>query len=105
MEPWIIRFAAALCAVGSWALFWVFGAFLAVPWREGRLLALSASEAQLLLVPLAIGAAVAWGAIHILAIADRVDRPAAYAAARAALLVMIFLAIAGGLTWSGTRIG
>ena len=104
MEKWLTRFAAALCAVGSSALFWTFGVFFAVPWREGRLLALNASEVQVLLVPLITGAVVTWGALHILAMADRAGRPALYYTACAVLLLMLVLAVSGGMAWTAARI-
>ena len=75
MEKWIIRAVAAICAAGSTALFWTFGIFLSVPWRENRMLSLDRVEWQVLAIPLIVGLAVAWGALHILAMADRTGRP------------------------------
>ena len=100
MENWIIRIAAALCAAGSSALFWTLGAFVAVPWREGRLLALDAAELQAIAAPLLLGLVVAWGALHILAIADRTPHPRFYAAACALLLIASLAAASAGLTWT-----
>ena len=73
MEKWITRGGAALCAAGSLALFWTFGVFLAAPWRAGRMLSLNSIEMQVLGVSLFAALTVAWGALHILAIADRAD--------------------------------
>ena len=71
MDNWITRIAAAHCTAGSTGLFWMFGVFIAVPWREGRMLALTKTELQVVGIPLVIGFAVAWGALHIFAISDR----------------------------------
>jgi hypothetical protein len=84
MEKWITRSAAALVAAGSIALFWTFGVFVAVPWRESRMLSLNAVELQVLGIPLLAGLLVAWGALHLLAIADRADSPRLYHTLRVA---------------------
>jgi hypothetical protein len=104
MENWITRLVAALCAGGSIALFWTFGMFLAVPWKEGRMLSLDKVELQALGVPLLIGLAVTWGALHILAIADRAANPKTYTAILALLIVASITAIANGMSWSEARI-
>jgi hypothetical protein len=104
MENWITRGVAAICAGGSTALFWTFGVFLAVPWREGRLLSLSAVELQVLGISLVAGLVVAWGALHILAIADQAHRPRLYQTLRVALLVAAVLAINGGMSWTTARV-
>lgn len=104
MENWITRGVAAICAGGSTALFWTFGVFLAVPWREGRLLSLSAVELQVLGISLVAGLVVAWGALHILAIADQARRPWLYQTLRVALLVAAVLAINGGMSWAAARV-
>ena len=44
MENWITRIVATLCATGSSGFFWMLGVFVAVPWREGRMLALERIE-------------------------------------------------------------
>lgn len=103
MENWITRLVAALCAAGSCALFWTFGMFLAVPWREGRMLSLNMVEAQVIGVPLLIGLAVAWGALHIAAIADRESNPKIYAVIRLALFIALVAAALGGAAWSQAR--
>ena len=105
MENWITRIVAALCAAGSAALLWMLGVFVAVPWHEGRMLALTRAELQIIGVPLVIGAAATWGALHIYAIADRVAHPQAYATVRAALLSVAIAAVLGGAWWTLTRIG
>jgi len=104
MENWIIRFVATLCAMGSTALLWIFGVFLVVPWREGRLLALSRAELQMVGVPLIIGIAVTWGALHLFALADRAENPRLYATIRAALIVASIAAVIGGSSWTQARI-
>lgn len=104
MENWITRFAAAICAAGSIALFWSFGMFAAVPWREGRMLQLNAVELQVVGIPLLVGLAVTWGALHIFAIADREANPKLYAAIRAALLIAAVAAAIGGAAWTQARI-
>lgn len=124
MEKWITRGVAALCAAGSAALFWTFGMFLAVPLREGRLLALDRIELQVIGVPLLTGIAVGWGALHLLGLADREKgnaenpgnagpenanvstaphkgRQLIYAAA---LLTMALAAAFGGMSWTQARI-
>lgn len=103
MENSIIRITASLCAAGSSALFWTLGAFVAVPWRQGRMLALNAAELQLLVAPLLLGLVVAWGALHILAIADRQLHPRFYAAACALLLIASLAAASAGLAWTQAR--
>lgn len=128
MEKWITRGVAALCAAGSAALFWTFGMFLAVPLREGRLLALDRIELQVVGVPLLTGIAVGWGALHLLGLADRekgnaegnaenpgnVDPENSQASApphkgrqliyAAALLAMALAAAFGGMSWTQARI-
>jgi hypothetical protein len=104
VENWITRVVAMLCAAGSSALFWTLGVFVAVPWREGRMLALDRSELQLIGIPLLIGLAVAWGALHIFAIADRQANPKAYATIRALLIAASIAALIGGVSWTQARI-
>jgi hypothetical protein len=103
MEKWITRSAAALVAAGSIALFWTFGVFVAVPWRESRMLSLNAVELQVLGIPLLAGLLVAWGAVHLLAIADRADRPRLYHTLRVGLLIAAVLAAQGGASWTDER--
>lgn len=104
MDNWITRFVAFLCAVGSTALFWTLGVFVAVPWHEGRMLALNRIELQVIGVPLVVGLAVAWGALHIFAIADRASRPGVYAVIRALLAIASIAAMIGGISWTQARI-
>ncbi|WP_291994793.1 hypothetical protein [Candidatus Accumulibacter sp. ACC003] len=104
MENWITRGVAAICAVGSTALFWTFGVFLAVPWRESRMLSLNSIEWQVLGIPLLTGLAVTWGALHILAIADRASSPRLYLTIVVALAIISIMAVLGGMSWSGERI-
>lgn len=96
MQDWIVRASAALCAGGSIALYWTFGFFLAVPWREGRLLSLNGVEWQVLLVPLLAGTAVAWGTLHLLAMVDRA-RPRVFGVCRAAVLLFSLAAVYCGM--------
>lgn len=104
MEKWITRSVAVLCAGGSTALFWVFGAFLALPWRENRLFALNNAELQVLGVSLIVGLAVAWGALHVLALVDRASNPWVYRAGAALLLAVSLAAVFGGMAWTSARI-
>lgn len=104
MENWITRLVALLCGAASCALFWTFGMFLAVPWREGRMLSLNMVELQVIGVPLLIGLLVAWGALHIAAIADAENNPKLYTAIRLALLATAIAATLGGAAWSQARI-
>ena len=105
MDNWLTRIAAALCAAGAIGLLWMFGVFVAAPWQQGRMLALSGAELQLIGVPLAVGVAAAWGALHIFAIADRQQRPRLYQTIRALLIIAAIAAVLGGSSWTLTRIG
>lgn len=105
MEDWITRIVAGLCAAGGAALLWMLGVFVAVPWHEERMLALSPGELQIIGVALLIGVAAIWGALHIAAIADRQDRPRVYATLRAVMLIVALAAVLGGIAWTLTRIG
>ena len=104
MENWITRIVAILCAIGSTALLWMLGVFVAVPWHEGRMLALNPIELQIIGVPLVVGIAAAWGALHIFAIADRVSHPKIYAIIRVTLVVASLTATIGGILWTQARI-
>jgi hypothetical protein len=104
MENGLTRIVAALCAAGAIGLLWMFGVFVATPWQQGRMLALSGAELQLIIVPLAVGVAAAWGALHILAIADRHERPGLYQTLRALLIVAAIAAVLGGRSWTLMRI-
>lgn len=104
MENWITRIVAALCAAGAAALFWTSGVFIAVPWREGRMLALNGTESQVIGIPLILGIAVVWGALHLFAISDRATNPRVYLAIRLVLLVLALAAMFGGKAWTEARI-
>lgn len=104
MENWITRIVAALCATGSSALFWTFGVFVVKPWREERLLTLHWAELQIIGGSLLLGMAVAWGALHIFALADRQANPRIYATIRAALVIASIAAVIGGILWVQARI-
>ncbi len=104
MESWITRIVALLCAAGSSALFWFFGVFIVVPWRDGRLLKLSLSELRVTGVSLLAGLAVMWGALHLLALADRSANPRAYAVARFGLIVLSIAALVSGILWTQERL-
>jgi len=103
MEKWITRSVAVLCAGGSTALFWIFGVFLAVPWRENRLLSPTPAELQLLGASVLIGLAVAWGALHILALVDGTSSPWRYRASGMLLLALSLGAVYGGMAWTSAR--
>ena len=104
MENGITRLVAAIVAAGSTALFWTFGMFLAVPWREGRLLSLNTVELQVIGIPLLVGLLVTWGALHIFAIADRDNNPKLFRAIRFVLFAANIAATIGGAAWSQARI-
>ena len=104
MDNWLTRIAAALCAAGAIGLLWMFGVFVAIPWQQGRMLALNNAELQLIIVPLAVGVAAAWGALHLLAIADRDDRRMLYQTLRALLILAAIAAVLGGSAWTLARI-
>jgi len=59
---------------------------------------------QVLGISLVAGLVVAWGALHILAIADQAHRPRLYQTLRVALLVAAVLAINGGMSWAAARV-
>lgn len=105
MESWITRIVAALCAMGSTGLFWTLGVFASVPWRQGRMFELDRTELQVIGVPLVVGVAVAWGALHIFAIADREANPRIYAAMRIMLIFASIAAITSGAFWTHSRGG
>lgn len=104
MDNWITRIVATFCALGSAGLFWTLGVFVVVPWREGRLLALDRTELQVIAVPLLLGLATAWGALHIFAIADRERRPTTYRLIFAALVALLCVAFFGGISWTQARL-
>ncbi|MBL8397559.1 MAG: hypothetical protein JNL84_05350 [Candidatus Accumulibacter sp.] len=105
MEKWISRGVATLVALGGLGLFWTFGVFIAVPWRENRLLALSSTETQVVAVSLIAGLAVIWGAQHLLAIADAKDHPRLFQGLRIALLLACLLAVFKGSAWTMAKLG
>jgi hypothetical protein len=104
MENWITRVVALFCGLGSTALFWTFGVFVVVPWREGRMLALNASELQVIAAPLLLGFLSGWGALHILAIADRAKNPRIYAATCILTGIIAVAAVKSGISWTLARI-
>jgi hypothetical protein len=55
-------------------------------------------------IPLIAGLAVAWGALHILAIADRTARPGCTSRSASLLLIASLLAVSGGMSWTTARI-
>lgn len=104
MENWITRLVAVICAAGCVALFWTFGMFAAVPWLESRMLSLNMVEMQVLGIPLVVGLIAAWGALHILAMADGESSPKFIWVFRIALLIAAIAAIFGGASWTQGRI-
>ena len=104
MEKGIIRSVAFLCAVGGLGLAWSFGVFAAIPLRDGRLISMSGAEMQVIGVSLGAGLVVAWGSLHLLSIADKVENPRAYKVARIGYGVALLLAVAVGAAWSTARV-
>jgi hypothetical protein len=104
VENWITRIVATFCALGSAGLFWTLGVFVVVPWREGRMLALNGSEIQVIGLPLLLGLATAWGALHIFALADKGTNPKTYAVIRVLLVIGIATALFGGMAWTQARL-
>jgi hypothetical protein len=104
MENGIIRVVATLCAMGSTALLWILGAFVVVPWHEGRMTTLNLAEIQMIVVPLVVGLAATWGVLHLFALADKTDNPRTYAVIRAVVIAACFAAVIGGGTWTLARI-
>ena len=103
MENWITRFVALLCAMGSTGLFWTLGVFATVPWQQGRMLSLNRNELQVIVVPLIMGIAVGWGALHLFALADREANPRVYQTIRVLLLLASLATVVGGSLWSQAR--
>lgn len=99
IERWIIRFAAFCCACGAACLFWVFGVFIIVPWRADRMLALNASEIQLLGASLGFGLLTGWAALHLFALGEKETYPANYRFLRTLLIVTLCAALISGTLW------
>lgn len=104
MEKGIIRFVALLCAIGSLGLSWAFGVFITIPAREGRLLAMTGVELQIIGISLAACLLVAWGSLHLLSLADRVEHPAAFRGVRIGYGVALIAAAMSGVAWSMARV-
>ena len=104
MEKWIIRGVALLCAAGGLGLAWAFGAFAAVPLRDGRLFAMTGNEMQIIGISLGAGLVVAWGALHIAGLADKESSPRGYRLLRAGYGVALLAAIGVGASWSMARV-
>lgn len=104
MEKAIIRSVAALCAVGGLGLAWAFGAFSAIPLRDGRLISMSNVEMQVIAISFVCGLLVAWGSLHLFSLADKNENPRAYRLVRAGYGLVLLMAIAVGATWSMARV-
>lgn len=104
MEKAIIRSVACLCAVGGMALAWAFGVFAAIPLREGRLTDMSSTEMQVISIALGACLLVAWGSLHLLSIADRLENPRAYKLVRVGYGVALLIGVAVGAAWSMARV-
>ena len=100
METWIIRLVALFCTAGSAGLLWVFGVFVVVPWRAGRILALNGNELQVLGASLLVGLAVGWGALHLIALGEKEINPKFYTIIRAVLMATLIAAACGGMVWT-----
>lgn len=103
MDKWITRFGALLCAAGAAALFWSFGMFVAVPWHEGRLLAMNKVELQVVLVPLAAGLLVGWAALHLFALSLEQDNALGKRLRLTIFAFAALLAAGSGMSWSLAR--
>ena len=99
-ETWIIRLVALLCAAGSAGLLWVFGVFVVVPWRAGRMLALVGSEMQVLGASLFFGLLTGWASLHLLALGEKEAHPRRYRLFRALLVAALAAAVVGGMSWT-----
>lgn len=104
MEQWITRSVATLVALGALGLFWTFGMFSAVPLQQGRLLALSGVEVQLIGVSLLAGLVTGWGALHLFALADRESSPRVFAGLRVVMLLAALSAAVVGAQWSQAHV-
>jgi hypothetical protein len=104
MEKAIIRSVALLCAIGGLGLAWALGAFAAIPLRDGRIFSMAGNEAQLIGVSFGACLLVAWGSLHLLSIADKVENPRAYKVMRLAYGAALIAACAVGATWSMARV-
>ena len=99
MDNGITRSVACLCALGAMSLFWIAGFFSVLPWQENRLLALDLNryELQIILGSLFLGAAVTWGAVHLLSLADKSEHPKIYAATRFTLIAASLASLMHGV--------
>ncbi len=104
MEKGIIRSVALLCSLGGLGLAWALGAFTAIPLRDGHFFSMSKTEMQLIGISLAACLLVAWGSVHLLSIADKVENPRAYGIMRAAYGVALLAAVGVGAVWSVTHV-
>lgn len=104
MEKGIIRSVALLCSLGGLGLAWAVGVFVAIPLREGRLFSMSSTEMQVIGISFVACFLVAWGSVHLLSIADKVENPRAYRVMRAGYGVALAAACAVGAMWSLARV-
>ncbi len=103
MERWITRVVALIVALGALGLCWSFGMFTAVPLQQGRLLAMSGPEMQVVGVSLIGALGASWGALHLFSLADRTTAPAIYQAVRVVYLLAAAGMIGWGASWSMGR--
>ena len=104
VETWMTRIVGLFCALGSFGLFWTLGVFVVVPWRAGRMLALDATELQVIGVSLVLGSATLWGASRIFAAVDQQAHPRTYTATRLLLVAAAVASTIGGVSWTLARI-
>ena len=104
VETWMTRIVGLLCASGSCGLFWTFGVFVVVPWRADRMLALDATEIQVIGVSLVLGSATLWGASRIFAAVDQQANPRTYTATRLLLVIAAVASLMSGISWTLARI-
>jgi len=104
MEKGIIRSVALLCSLGGLGLAWAVGVFAAIPLRDGRLFSMSNTEMQVIGISFVTCVLVAWGSIHLLSIADKIENPRAYRIMRAGYGLVLTAACAVGAMWSMARV-
>ena len=78
--------------------------FAAIPLRDGRLFSMSNTEMQVIGISFVTCLLVAWGSVHLLSIADKIENPRAYRIMRAGYGLVLAVACAVGAMWSMARV-